>query len=189
MGAKPMKTIRLVWIVALYLCLRVVLVAQAAPRQAHLNKASETAPSFAFEPLDKWKAAVLAGDKSALAGFYATSPAATAKTPQGETQDPAEEPTFWSSLRSQGLDRLDVKVLEVKTLQPGVMAFVSCCGLPGAGNGTSRIRSASPVEYERGLAPEESSCSTMPMCSRRRGRRGAPLKPSALSPRISIGKA
>ena len=31
---------------------------------------------------------------------------------------------FWSSLRGAGLRRFDVKVLEVKNLQPGVMAFV-----------------------------------------------------------------
>jgi thioredoxin 1 len=99
-------------------------VALAVPQSSPVRKTSQTTASFAFEPLDHWKAAVLAGDKSALMSFYATSPAATAKTPQGDTQDPAEEPAFWSSLRSRGLDRLDVKVLEAKTLQPGVMALV-----------------------------------------------------------------
>jgi thioredoxin 1 len=119
-----MKSPRPVWIVALFLCVLLVPFAQAAPPQSQMKKTSESAPSFAFEPLDQWKAAVLAGDKAALANFYATSPAASAKTPQGETQDPAEEPAFWSSLQPQGLDRLDVKVLEVKTLQPGMMTLV-----------------------------------------------------------------
>jgi ketosteroid isomerase-like protein len=119
-----MKTIRLAWIAALFLCTAHIVVAQAAPQQARAKKASETAPSFAFEPLDSWKAAVLAGDKRALAGFYSANPAARAKTPQGETLDPAEEPAFWSSLKAAGLERLDMKVLEVKTLQPGVMALM-----------------------------------------------------------------
>lgn len=119
-----MKTARLVWIAALFLSLRLVPVAQAAPQKKHVSKVSESASSFAFEPLDQWKAAILAGNKAALMNFYATSPAATAKTPAGETQDPAEEPTFWSSLRPEGLNHLDVMVLEAKTLQPGVMSLV-----------------------------------------------------------------
>jgi Thioredoxin-like len=119
-----MKTTRFVWIAVLFLTSSLAPFAQAAPPQAHTSKVSESASSFAFEPLDQWKAAVLAGDKASLMNFYMTSPAATAKTPQGETQDPAEEPTFWSSLRSQGLDHLDPMVLEVKTPQPGVMSLV-----------------------------------------------------------------
>ena len=119
-----MKTVRLGSAAVLFLCLQAVALAQAAPQQARENKVSETAASFAFEPLDQWKAAVLAGDKVGLMNFYTTNPAARAKTPQGETLDPSEEPTFWSSLKRAGLDRLDVKVLEAQTLQPGVMALV-----------------------------------------------------------------
>ena len=50
---------------------------------------------------------MLAGDKAALTAFYMTSPPARAKTPQGETLDPAEEPAFWSSLKPAGLDHLE----------------------------------------------------------------------------------
>ena len=92
--------------------------------QAHAKKTAESAPSFSFDPLDQWKAAVLAGDRTALMNFYSTNPAARAKTPQGDTLDPGEEPNFWSSLKSQGLKKLTVLVLEQKTLQPGVMALV-----------------------------------------------------------------
>ncbi|MBZ5662210.1 MAG: thioredoxin family protein [Acidobacteriia bacterium] len=119
-----MKTPRLIWTIGLFLGALVTPFVQAAPPQARVAKASESAPSFAFEPLDQWKAAVLAGDKAGLTNFYSISPAASAKTPQGDTQDPAEEPAFWSSLQPQGLDRLDVKVLEVKTPQPGMMSLV-----------------------------------------------------------------
>ena len=119
-----MKAIRLNWIAVLFICLQSALFAQASPQQAHAKKASETAASFSFEPLDTWKAAVLAGDRATLMTLYTTNPAARAKTPRGETLDPAEEPTFWSMLKPAGLDRLDVKVLEAKTLQPGVMAIV-----------------------------------------------------------------
>jgi thioredoxin 1 len=118
-----MKTIRLAWIFALFLCADPLVFAQGSSQQAHAKKTSETAPSFAFEPLDNWKAAVLAGDKASLTAFYTTNPAARAKTPQGETLDPAEEPSFWATLKPAGLDRLNVQVLEAKTLQPGVMAL------------------------------------------------------------------
>ena len=37
--------------------------------------------------------------------------------------------------------------------KPADMAFVSSCGLPGGGNGTSRMRAASPVAYGTGLGP------------------------------------
>lgn len=119
-----MKTIHLGWIVAILLCSQPAVFAQSSPRKAGAKKTSETAASFAFEPLDNWKAAVLAGDKTALMGFYTINPAARAKTPQGETLDPGEEPAFWSSLKPAGLHRLDIMVLEAKTLQPGVMALV-----------------------------------------------------------------
>jgi len=119
-----MKTIHFAFIAALFLCGMPVAFSQTAPQQARAKKTSDTTASFAFEPLDNWKAAVLSGNKAALSAFYTTSPPATAKTPKGEMLDPAEEPAFWASLKPAGLDRLDIKVLEAKTLQPGVMAIV-----------------------------------------------------------------
>jgi thioredoxin 1 len=111
-------------IVAFFLCSQPALFGQAVPQRDRSEKTSENASSFAFEPLDRWKAAVLSGDKAVLAGLYTTSPPARTKMAERETQDPSEEPTFWSSLRQQGLNRLDVKVLEAKTLQPGVLSLV-----------------------------------------------------------------
>ncbi len=118
-----MKNLKLVGLLAIFLCARPAAFAQAAPQAPHAKKVSETPAPFSFEPLDKWKAAVLAGDKAALMNFYTTTPPATAKTPQGDMLDPSEEPSFWSSFRKQGLNHLDVKVLEVKNLQPGIMAL------------------------------------------------------------------
>lgn len=117
-----MKTIHIAQIAVLFFGLQNPLFAQSAPPHA-LKASSEAAPSFKFEPLDNWKAGVLAGDKSALMGLYTTNPAARAKTPQGDSLDPAEEPAFWASLKPQGLDQLKIQVLEAKTVQPGVMAL------------------------------------------------------------------
>src|SRR5580700_6803056 len=115
-----MKKLKLVGLSAIFLCAHPAAFAQAAPQAAHAKKVSEAPAPFSFEPLDKWKAAVLAGDKAALMTFYTTTPPATAKTPQGDALDPSEEPAYWSSFRKQGLNHLDVKVLEVKNLQPGI---------------------------------------------------------------------
>jgi hypothetical protein len=96
----------------------------AAPQTHPARKpVSASAPS-PFEPLDRWKAAVLSGDRAVLSALYMTNPAARAKTPRGETQDPSEEPAFWSSLRAAGLNHFDVKVLEMRDLQPGAKALV-----------------------------------------------------------------
>lgn len=118
-----MKTFYLSMLAAFLLCSQPGAFAQTTP-QVHTKKASEATVSFAFEPLDNWKAAVLAGNRAALMNFYSTNPAARAKTPQGETLDPAEEPNFWASLKPEGLHKLTVLVLEAKTVQPGVMAIV-----------------------------------------------------------------
>ena len=119
-----MKTTHLGWTAAIFLCLLGGIAAHAAPQQSHIKKTSNAAAPFAFQPLDNWKGAVLAGDRDALVGYYSTNPPATAKTPHGESLDAGEEPTFWSSLKPAGLTRLDVKVLEVKNLQPGMMVLV-----------------------------------------------------------------
>src|SRR5947209_1838493 len=97
---------------------------QAGAPQTARKPAAGGGVSPVFQPLERWRAAVLAGDKPALTSLYMASPPARAKTPQGETQDPGEEPAFWSSLRRLGLTSFDVKILEVKTIQPGVQSLV-----------------------------------------------------------------
>jgi thioredoxin 1 len=77
-----------------------------------------------FEPFDRWKAAVVAGSQSSLAALYTTTPPAQAQTPQGKTQDPSEEPQFWSALASQGLSDFQPKVLSISRPQPGEVALV-----------------------------------------------------------------
>ena len=120
-----MRKVLLHYYLALIFCGYLAPFLHAAQQRANVEKSAEkTASSSVFEPLDRWKAAVVSGDKSALSELYMKTPPALAKTPQGQTQDPAEEPGYWSSLRPGGLNHFDVKVLEVKNLQPGVKAFV-----------------------------------------------------------------
>jgi thioredoxin 1 len=119
----------------------------AVPQAPPVKKAVKASASSAFEPLDRWRAAVFSGDRAALANFYTTSPPASAKTPQGDTQDPFEEPAFWSSLGKAGLTHFDPKVLEVKNLQQGALALVLRfeVGLQTSAGEKSGIISASQV--------------------------------------------
>lgn len=77
-----------------------------------------------FEPLNRWKAAVIAGDKSAIAAFYTTDPPAQAQTPAGRTGDPGEEATFWASVAAKGIQSLQPKILEVSKARTGVEILV-----------------------------------------------------------------
>jgi thioredoxin 1 len=119
-----MRLTRLGWLVTLFLPWGLCAPVQAAAPQAAGKQPKGSAASPVLQPLERWRAAVLAGDKATLTSLYMTSPPARAKTPQGETLDPGEEPAFWSSLRRLGLTSLDIKLLEVKTLQPGVQSLV-----------------------------------------------------------------
>ena len=90
------------------------------------SPAGETKASSAiaaFEPLEKWKAAVLAGDLAALSGLYSTAPPAVTITREGKTSDPAAEPQFWSALKGSGLTSLKVNILEITSPRPGIQGF------------------------------------------------------------------
>lgn len=87
--------------------------------------AAQAPAGSAFAPLERWKAAVLAGDKAALKEFYSTAPQAFAQTPKGKTVDPRDEETdFWAAQRAQGLTAIEPKILEITSPQPGVRSLV-----------------------------------------------------------------
>ena len=119
-----MKIIRMGWFLVLTLLFQVRTFAQTAPGDVGAGTPSRLARSSVFEPLDRWKAAVLAGDRATLAALYTTAPPATAQTPQGKTVDPSEEPAYWSALAAKGLKSVEPKILEIDKRQPGVVALV-----------------------------------------------------------------
>jgi thioredoxin 1 len=82
------------------------------------------AAQSAFEPLDRWKAAVQTGNTTALTQLYSIAPPARTKTPQGVTEEAGVEPHFWSALAASGLSNLQPKILEIEHPQPGVVALV-----------------------------------------------------------------
>lgn len=78
-----------------------------------------------FPPLERWRAAVLAGDVTALKGLYISAPQAFAITPQGKTSDLAnEESDYWSKLRSSGLTAINPKILEKSEPRQGFEQLV-----------------------------------------------------------------
>jgi len=78
-----------------------------------------------FGPLDRWKAAVLAGDQAILRSFYISGSGAFAQTPAGRSEYPAaEEAGFWSKLAAQGLAELNPKILAESSKTPDAIRFV-----------------------------------------------------------------
>jgi thioredoxin 1 len=78
-----------------------------------------------FAAVDRWKAAVLAGDEAAIKAFYLSDPQAFAQTPQAKIADAAgEESDFWSRLAPAGLSEIMIKVLQQNSPQPGVASLV-----------------------------------------------------------------
>jgi thioredoxin 1 len=114
----------LTWAMLLSLMLAASGFAQSTSTPADTKKISDGASSAAFPPLDQWKAAVLAGDKSALAGFYSAAPPARSVTPQGKSEDPTEEPIFWSAVTARGVSNFETKLLEVRRPRPGVVILI-----------------------------------------------------------------
>jgi thioredoxin 1 len=104
------------------------LLAGAASAQSPAKPAQKAslhaASSASFEPLERWGAAVLAGDKASLAALYLMQPPAAAQTPQGKSNDPMEEPNFWVALHSMGLSRIDPQILEIDSSRPETRSLV-----------------------------------------------------------------
>lgn len=98
---------------------------RSATAQSPVGHASPPQPAAAFAPLDRWKAAVLTGDKAAIKALYANDPRAFAQTPQGKIADAAtEESDFWSRLAAVGLTEIVPKILAQNSPQVGVTSLV-----------------------------------------------------------------
>ena len=122
-----MKTNCLNWALILQLVWPAPRLAQSrsAPFKNAGNASNEaTTDSTVYEILNRWRAAVMSGDRAELGALYSTTPPARAQMPEGNTQDPNEEPAFWSALASRGLVKFEPKVLEIRRPQPGAISVV-----------------------------------------------------------------
>ena len=72
-----------------------------------------------FAPLERWKAAVLAGDDAALRALYSANPPADIENPKKKPIALADELRFWEGLKGQGLSAMKI---EIAKLEPGPLA-------------------------------------------------------------------
>lgn len=72
-----------------------------------------------FAPLERWKAAVLAGDDATLRLLYSSSPPADIQNPKKQPIALADELKFWGGLKQEGLSRVNI---EIAKLEPGPFA-------------------------------------------------------------------
>jgi len=72
-----------------------------------------------FAPLDRWKAAVLAGDDAALRLLYSANPPADIQNPKKQPIPLADELRFWEGLKGEGLSAMKI---EIAKLEPGPLA-------------------------------------------------------------------
>ncbi len=78
--------------------------AQAAPAATTpQNPSKSSEPETALETLERWKNAVLTGDRSSLQGMYSADPAPTVGSPGGKSNDAKKEVEFWASLKASRL--------------------------------------------------------------------------------------
>jgi thioredoxin 1 len=102
--------------------------ATGKPKSAHVSKV--------FEPLNRWKSAVLDGNSSALQSLYTAS--SQTRAPQGDSIGPSEETSFWAAVHSSGLTALDPKVLERQTTPAGQIVLLMRVYLTMQANGASQ---------------------------------------------------
>ncbi len=112
------------WALVIAVLWPAALCAQRRAVEPSATKTSGSSDLLEFAFLNDWENAVLNGDRGKLTALYTTIPSAQARTPQGNSQDPSEEPAFWSALAAKGLASLDPKVLEVQQPRPGIAILI-----------------------------------------------------------------
>ena len=68
-----------------------------------------------FAPLDRWKAAVLAGDDAALRALYSANPPADIENPKKQPIPLADELKFWEGLKAAGLSAMKIEIAKLDT--------------------------------------------------------------------------
>lgn len=101
------------WMVNAKLRILVVWVAASA------GMAASTA-AVNFAPLERWRAAVVSGDASALKSFYSAQPAAVALTADGVVENDEQEAHFLASLHKSGLSEFTIDPIRIERLRDGV---------------------------------------------------------------------
>jgi len=72
-----------------------------------------SAHAAVFAPVEEWKAAILAGNKTALSRLYSVDPPAVLQLEKTRIDNPDAEWIFWTTLPSAGFSAVNPKVLDV----------------------------------------------------------------------------
>jgi len=84
--------------------------------------------SQSFDPIEKWKAAVVSGDPVALKSFYSYSPPAVINTSSGKVDTDAGV-AFWIAIKARAVT---VKAVEAVSPRPDLQAFTLLVKVRGA---------------------------------------------------------
>jgi thioredoxin 1 len=82
--------------------------------------AAQTSTSTPFEPLNRWKNAIVSGDENSLRALYSVNPAAKITASNGEI-GADEDVAFWKNLKVR---RLKVDVVESDSSKPGLQQLL-----------------------------------------------------------------
>jgi thioredoxin 1 len=77
-----------------------------------------------FPPFEKWRAAVLAGDSTALSALYTKSPAPEITGPGKKPVALPDEIAFWSAFKAQGLTNLTAQIVQQEQPTPDIHSIV-----------------------------------------------------------------
>jgi thioredoxin 1 len=66
-----------------------------------------------FAPLERWKAAVLAGDDAGLRALYSANPSVDIQNPKKQPIPLANEIKFWEGLKGQGLSAVKIEIAKL----------------------------------------------------------------------------
>ena len=94
-----------------YMVLLAVAVGALLVGQPSFAQGSTADSSSGFPPLDRWKAAILAGDAAALNGIYSADPAAQVMA-NGVRTDAGADINFWLGLKARSISLETVAVLD-----------------------------------------------------------------------------
>lgn len=111
--------------VVAFVCLAAISVLVVAPVASFEQTAPEaSAKGIAFEPLRKWREAVLAGDAATLKEFYSTDPPATVASPSLKSSNPKDEVKFWSALKRSGVSAIEIELVRSGVVGQGLVRLV-----------------------------------------------------------------
>jgi thioredoxin family protein len=102
----------------------VAISAKPASTQQTAHKAAHSTSATAFEPLNRWKAALQSGNEAALAALYSRVPPAQTQTPGGVSKDAEAEARFWAAAMNQGVSNLNPKTLAIEPREAGLIEVV-----------------------------------------------------------------